>query len=65
MSVTMKATDIGYTNNPWNRAKGQVMLQLMHIPALRKRDETEVVLWDSATDTNYVRLAHARYMKFP
>ena len=38
---------------------------MMHIPALRKRGENEVVLWDTATDTNYVRLSHARKQKFP
>jgi len=65
MSVTMKATDLGHTNNPWSRAKGQVMLQVMHIPALRKKCSSEVVLCDSATDTNYVRLGHAKHMGLP
>ena len=39
MSVTLKATEIVCSNNPWGRAKGQILLQMMHIPALRKRGE--------------------------
>ena len=55
----------GWNNNPWGRAKGQVLLQMMGIPALRKKGEHEVVLWDTAMDTNYVRLEHAKKHHFP
>ena len=65
MSITMQTTENGWNNNPWVRAKGQILLQMMRIPALRKKGEYEVVLWDTATDTNYVRLEHAKKHRFP
>ena len=37
----------------------------MYIPPLRTGGDTEVVLWDTATDSNYVRLNHAKAMRFP
>ena len=37
----------------------------MYIPALKKNGEKEVVLWDTATDTNYVRQSHAEKQCFP
>ena len=47
------------------RAKGQVLVQTMYIPALRKKNGVEVVLWDTGTDTNYVRLEQAEKQRFP
>ena len=38
---------------------------MMQIPPLRKGGESKVVLWDTATDTNYVRLSHAKKQRFP
>ena len=55
----------GVKNNPWGQSKGVVLLQIMYIPALRKKNRYEVVLWDTGTDTNYVRLAHAQKQNFP
>ena len=37
----------------------------MHIPALRSKSNYEVVLWDTGSDTNYVRLEHAQNQGFP
>ena len=37
----------------------------MYIPPLRTGGDAEVVLWDMATDSNYVRLDHAEAMRFP
>ena len=55
----------GVKNNPWGWSKGAVLLQIMYIPALKTKNEAEVVLWDTGTDTNYVQLAHAQKQKFP
>ena len=56
---------VGVKNNLWGRSEGAVLLQIMYIPALKTKNEVEVVLWDTGTDTNYVRLAHAQKQKFP
>ena len=41
-----------------------MLLQLMYIPSLRTGGDAEVVLWDTATDSNYVRLDHTEAMRF-
>ena len=65
VSITLKSVAGRCDNNPWGRAKGQILFQLMHIPAVRRRGEHEVVLWDTVSDMNYVRLSHAKKMCFP
>ena len=37
----------------------------MYIPSLNQDGSKEVILWDTATDANYVRLSHAEAMRFP
>ena len=55
----------GGKSNPWGRRKGQVLHQCMYIPALKSKDNYEVVLWDTGSDTNYVRQEHAENQGFP
>ena len=37
----------------------------MYIPPLKKDRQLKIVLWDTAIDSNYVRLSHAEVMRFP
>ena len=37
----------------------------MNVRPLRRGDDYDVVLWDTASQVNYVRLDHAKKMKFP
>ena len=38
---------------------------MMYIPGLRDKDAEEVVLWDTGSNTNYVREEHAKKQGFP
>ena len=51
--------------NPWGRRKGQVLHQMMYIPPLRMGDAKEVILWDTGSDTHYVREDFAKKQGFP
>ena len=58
-SLCSRITIEDIETNPWGRRKGQVLHQMMHIPPLKSKGSAEVVLWDTGSDTNYVRLEHA------
>ena len=51
--------------NPWGRGKHQALLQLMNVRPLRRGDDFDIMLWDTASQVYYVRLDHAKRIKFP
>ena len=65
VSLCSRITIEDIETNPWGRHKGQVLHQMMHIPPLRLNGSAEVVLWDTGSDTNYVRLEHVIKQGFP
>ena len=64
-SLCTKTNEDIRATNPWGRHKGQVLHQMMHIPALNSKSNYEVVLWDTGSNTNYVQLEHAENQGFP